>query len=70
MTASASADILKTGPVPELAPVLKECHERRFTRVLSSSASSSRGNGAVEVMLPEVGNELRFELRRGGTFSG
>jgi len=67
ITVSASPEMVRMGPVPELEPEPDECHESRFTRVPSSPLKEAREREAVRL---RVGSELLFELRRGGMFSG
>jgi hypothetical protein len=55
------------GPVPELEPEADECHESRFTL---SPSLPLEGVRAPEVTWLCAGSEPRFELSRGGTFSG
>jgi hypothetical protein len=67
MIASASAEIVRIGPVPELEPDAEECHESRFTLLPSFPLEGVR---VPELTALRVGSELLFELKRGGMFSG
>lgn len=65
--ASASPEMVRIGPVPELEPEPDECQDSRFTRVPSSPLVETNEREATGL---RVGSELLLELRRGGMFSG